>query len=118
LIIFLEPLQLYSSVIHSNPDDIVYPSRLTSATFVMLGWAILTGVLQIGAAIQLRKYLTRTGLLALAGAVSIIYSLALYVIVDFALPQRSTFFSLFWAYPLCSGIPLLAFGISNRRKGS
>lgn len=46
---------------------------------MIAAWAIVTGGFEIGAAIQLRKYITGEWLLALAGAASVLFGLALMI---------------------------------------
>jgi uncharacterized membrane protein HdeD (DUF308 family) len=46
--------------------------------YVLAVWAILTGVLEFAAAIELRKYITGEWLLALAGVASVIFGFLLF----------------------------------------
>jgi len=54
---------------------------LTALVLLLLiaAWAIITGVLEIGAAIQMRKYVTGEWLLVLAGVASVVFGIVLLV---------------------------------------
>ena len=88
----------------------------------LAAWPIATGVLQTGAAFQLRKFLKTQWLLALAGVISCLYGLALSGIV--ALLSRpylsvGNFARIVWmiaAYEIISGVLLAIFGFSVRAR--
>lgn len=96
------------------------PDWLLPLSVGLAAWPIATGVLQTGAAFQLRKFLTTQWLLALAGVISFLYGLALLVIV--ALLSRpylsvGNFVRIVWmiaAYEVISGVLLAIFGFSVR----
>jgi len=74
---------------------------------VIAAWAILTGGLEIGAAIRLRRELDREWLMALSGLLSILFGAALIYIM-YADPA-ATIISVGWligAFALCFGIIL------------
>ncbi len=54
---------------------------ITALVLLLLiaAWAIVTGAFEIGAAIQLRKYITGEWLLALAGVASVLFGFALLI---------------------------------------
>ena len=78
---------------------------------LIASWAIVTGVFEIAAAIQLRKVITGEWMLALSGLLSVLFGgLLLYNPVGGAL-------AVVWligAYSIVFGILLLAFGIKLR----
>lgn len=78
---------------------------------LIASWAIVTGVFEIAAAIQLRKVITGEWMLALSGLLSVLFGgLLLYNPVGGAL-------AVVWligAYSVVFGILLLAFGIKLR----
>jgi uncharacterized membrane protein HdeD (DUF308 family) len=78
---------------------------------LIASWAIVTGILEIAAAIQLRKVITGEWLLALSGVLSVLFgALLLYNPVRGAL-------AVVWligAYSIVFGILLIAFGIKLR----
>jgi uncharacterized membrane protein HdeD (DUF308 family) len=91
-------------------------------------WAIATGVFEIGAAIQLRKYVTGKWLLALAGVGSVLFGFALLINTDLKMPEVHSSADvrgildlrdmglvwLFRAYWMVFGVLLLAFGLRLR----
>jgi uncharacterized membrane protein HdeD (DUF308 family) len=86
---------------------------ITGLVLLMLiaAWAIVTGAFEIGAAIQLRKYITGEWLLALAGVVSVLFGFAMLVRPDAGVV------AVVWivgAYAVFFGILLLALGLKLR----
>jgi len=80
--------------------------------YVIAGWAILTGVLEITAAIRLRRQLIGEWLMALSGALSIVFG-ALIIVAPLA--GALAVLLLIGAYALVSGVVLLALGVRLRR---
>lgn len=88
-------------------------------------WAIGTGILQAGAAFQLRKLITSYWLLALAGATSILYGLVFLLVFaslispDLIFERYLAFIRLTGGYEVISGVLLAIFAGSARdRAGS
>lgn len=87
------------------------------ATLVLVSaWAILTGLLEIAAAIRLRREIDGEWLLALSGFVS----LALGLVIPFVLAAypAATILSVAWIigiYALIAGVALVALGLRLRR---
>jgi len=78
---------------------------------LIAAWAIVTGAFEIGAAIQLRKYITGEWLLALAGIASVLFGFALLF------NPRAGALALVWligAYAVVFGILLIALGLRLR----
>jgi uncharacterized membrane protein HdeD (DUF308 family) len=73
---------------------------------LVLAWLTIGGVLQILAAIRLRKYLAGTWLMVFAGAISLVSGFGMY----FGLGGYVTI----TGFPVFSGALLLAFGVSMR----
>lgn len=88
------------------------------ATLGMLSaWAILTGVLEIVAAIRLRKEIEGEWLLGLSGAVSILLGLA--VPAALVITPLATILSVAWAiagYAIVAGVVLIGLGLRLRRR--
>jgi uncharacterized membrane protein HdeD (DUF308 family) len=86
---------------------------------LMAGWAIVTGVIEIVAAIQLRKQISGEWLLALSGIVSLLFGVALLINPGVGLV------AVVWiigAYAIVFGVLLLALGfklrsLEHRAKG-
>jgi len=80
--------------------------------YVVAGWAILTGVLEIATAIRLRRHIDGEWLMALSGALSVAFG-ALILIAPLA--GALAVVLLIGAYAFTSGVVLLALGIQLRR---
>jgi uncharacterized membrane protein HdeD (DUF308 family) len=75
---------------------------------LIAAWAIVTGAFEIGAAIQLRKYITGEWLLALAGIASVLFGFALLI------NPNAGAIAVVWligAYTVFFGLLLVALGI-------
>jgi uncharacterized membrane protein HdeD (DUF308 family) len=84
---------------------------------VLSAWAILTGVLEIAAAIRLRKEIKGEWLLALSGVLSILLGLA--VPVALYLNPPATILSVAWViaiYAVIAGLVLIGFGLRLRQR--
>ena len=79
--------------------------------YVIAGWAILTGALEVTAAIRLRRQITGEWLMALSGALSIAFG-ALIMVAPLA--GALAVVLLIGAYALVSGVVLLALGVRLR----
>ena len=75
---------------------------------LIAAWAILTGAFEIGAAIQLRKYITGERLLALAGVASVLFGLAL---LFYPAAGALAVVWIIGAYAIVFGILLVALGL-------
>jgi uncharacterized membrane protein HdeD (DUF308 family) len=87
---------------------------ITALVLLLLiaAWAIVTGAFEIGAAIQLRKYITGEWLLALAGVASVLFGFALLI------NPNAGAIAVVWligAYAVLFGLLLVALGF--RLKG-
>ena len=83
---------------------------ITALVLLLLiaAWAIVTGVFEIAAAIQLRKYITGEWMLALAGVASIIFGILL------CLNPSAGALAVVWligAYAIVFGVLLIALGL-------
>lgn len=94
---------------------ITYPSLTAVALlYVVAAWALLRGVADIAAAVQWRRYLTNEWLLALAGVVSVVFGVLLFM-----RPQAGVL-ALLWlvgSAALLVGVMLLVLGFRLRRLG-
>ncbi|HTB15609.1 MAG TPA: HdeD family acid-resistance protein [Bryobacteraceae bacterium] len=81
---------------------VFWPAITALALVYVIGfWAVLTGVFEIGTAIQLRRYVPGEWLLILTGIVSIIFG-----VLVFAVPLAGAF-----AIAVCVGVYATFFGI-------
>jgi uncharacterized membrane protein HdeD (DUF308 family) len=84
---------------------------------MLSAWAILTGVLEIVAAIRLRKEIEGEWLLGLSGAVSILLGLA--VPAALVITPLATILSVAWViagYAIVAGVVLIGLGLRLRRR--
>jgi uncharacterized membrane protein HdeD (DUF308 family) len=84
---------------------------------VLSAWAILTGVLELVAAVRLRKEIKGEWLLGLSGALSVLLGLA--VPVALYLNPAATLLSVAWAiaaYAVIAGVVLIGLGLRLRRR--
>jgi uncharacterized membrane protein HdeD (DUF308 family) len=81
--------------------------------YVIAGWAILTGALEVSAAIRLRRHLAHEWLLALSGALSILFGV-LTMIAPIA--GALAVVLLIATYAVTSGIVLLALAFRLRTE--
>ena len=79
---------------------------------VVGGWAVLTGVLEIVAAVRLRRVIANEFLLGLSGVVSIVFGVLLVAQPSLG---SATFAVLFGAYAVVIGVAQICFGV--RLKG-
>jgi uncharacterized membrane protein HdeD (DUF308 family) len=76
--------------------------------YLVAGWALVTGVLEIAAAIRLRKVMEHEWLLALSGALSVALGIVLFLF-----PGPGVLALVIWtgAYAFVSGIVLIVLGV-------
>jgi uncharacterized membrane protein HdeD (DUF308 family) len=85
-----------------------------SLLYLIAGWAVVTGVLEIIAAIRLRKVITNEWMLALSGLASVIFGVIL------AIQPGAGALALIWliaAYAIVFGVLLIALGFRLRAAG-
>lgn len=82
--------------------------------YVVAAWALVTGSLELAAAIRLRRYIDGEWLLALSGILSILFG----ILIMFA-PVAGAIAIALWvgAYALVSGVVLIALGFRLRSWG-
>jgi uncharacterized membrane protein HdeD (DUF308 family) len=80
--------------------------------FVVAAWAVITGLMEVAAAIQLRKYITGEWLLALAGVASVVFGILLMM-----WPITGAIVVAWWigAYAFAFGVLMVA--LSFRLRG-
>jgi uncharacterized membrane protein HdeD (DUF308 family) len=80
--------------------------------YLVAAWAVVTGLLEVSAAIQLRRYLEGEWLLAVAGAVSILFGLLLMIA-----PIAGQIVLAWWigGYALFFGVMMLVLAAKLRR---
>jgi len=82
--------------------------------YIIAFWAIMTGFLEIGAAIQLRKEIKGELLLAFSGIVSIVLGILLLI---FPVAGAVTVAWLIGGYAILFGVMLLSLGLRLRKEG-
>jgi uncharacterized membrane protein HdeD (DUF308 family) len=82
--------------------------------WVIAAWAVVTGVLEIAAAVRLRRELRREWLLALSGTLSVLFGILL---VGWPAAGALTLVVLIGVAAIVFGAALLALGLRLRRKG-
>ncbi len=84
-----------------------------SLLFVIAGWSVVKGVLEIAAAIRLRHRIEREWLLALSGILSAVFGVLLFVF-----PGAGALTVVLWigAYAVVFGALLIALGIKLRNR--
>jgi uncharacterized membrane protein HdeD (DUF308 family) len=83
--------------------------------YLIAGWAMLTGVLEITTAIRLRKQITGEWLMALSGALSIAFGVLIMVA---PLAGALAVVLLIGGYAFISGVVLLGLGLRLRRAST
>jgi uncharacterized membrane protein HdeD (DUF308 family) len=92
-----------------------YPAMTALALlFLIAGWAIATGIVEISAAIRLRKVITGEWLMVVAGLLSIVFGVAL---AAYPGPGILTVVSLIGTFAVIFGGLLIGLGFSLRAKG-
>jgi uncharacterized membrane protein HdeD (DUF308 family) len=86
----------------------IMPGITALVLLILIGaWAIVTGVFEIAAAIQMRKYITGEWMLALAGVASILFGVAL--LINPAVGALAVVW-LIGAYSILFGVLMVALG--------
>jgi uncharacterized membrane protein HdeD (DUF308 family) len=90
----------------------VWPGVTALALLALIGaWAIVTGVLEIVAAVRLRRVVTGEWRLALSGALSVIFGILLFL---FPIPGAIGIAWALGAYALVTGMILISLGVRLR----
>ena len=90
-----------------------------AAVLLVAGWAIVTGALQIAAAIRLREEIEGEWILGLAGLFGVVLGLALITLT--ALQPTLSILSVAWVigfYAIMTGVMLLMLGLRLRKRAS
>jgi uncharacterized membrane protein HdeD (DUF308 family) len=92
-----------------------YPAMTALALlFLIAGWAIATGIVEISAAIRLRKVISGEWLMVVAGLLSIVFGVAL---AAYPGPGILTVVTLIGTFAVIFGGLLIGLGFSLRAKG-
>jgi uncharacterized membrane protein HdeD (DUF308 family) len=81
--------------------------------YVIAGWAIVTGALEVSAAVRLRRVISGEWLLVLSGALSILFGIAVMI---FPAAGILTLVWLIGVYAVAFGVALTALGISLKTR--
>jgi uncharacterized membrane protein HdeD (DUF308 family) len=93
----------------------IWPGLTALGLLIMIAaWAIVTGILEIVAAIKLRKEIKREWLLVVAGLCSVVFGVLLML-----MPEAGAVVLVLWigAYALVFGILLMVLAFKVRRLG-
>ena len=94
---------------------IAQPATMALALVYVIGaCAIITGLLQIVAAIRLREYISNEWLLGLSGVLSVLFGA---LVVTQPGPGSTALVYLFGFYPILAGVTEIAFGFRLRSLG-
>jgi len=85
----------------------------TALVYVIAAWAVLTGILEISAAIHLRRSFQDEWLLAFFGALSVVFGIAMATVPGLGALAIAISIG---AYAFVSGIVLMALGIRLRNR--
>jgi uncharacterized membrane protein HdeD (DUF308 family) len=83
--------------------------------YVIMGWALLTGILKIATAIVLRSEVENVWLLAGGGALSVLFGVILAAVVGSDLPSLAPFIGVF-AVVVGLALIVFAFRIRDRQR--
>jgi uncharacterized membrane protein HdeD (DUF308 family) len=93
---------------------LLWPGMTTSGLlYVIVGWAVVTGILKITTAIVLRSEVENGWLLAGSGALSVLFGVILAALVDSDLPSLAPFIGVF---AIVVGLALIVFAFRIRDR--
>ena len=99
-------------VILAAVATVLWPGiTVLALVYIIAGWAFITGIAEIAAAIRLRKHIHGEWLLALAGVVSVLFGVVIATMPVFGALVIATWFG---AYALVFGVMLIALGFRLR----
>jgi uncharacterized membrane protein HdeD (DUF308 family) len=93
---------------------LLWPGMTTSGLlYVIVGWAVVTGILKITTAIVLRSEVENGWLLAGSGALSVLFGVILAALVDSDLPSLAPLIGVF---AIVVGLALIVFAFRTRDR--
>jgi uncharacterized membrane protein HdeD (DUF308 family) len=93
---------------------LLWPGMTTSGLlYVIVGWAVASGILKITTAIVLRSEVENGWLLAGSGALSVLFGVILAALVDSDLPSLAPFIGVF---AIVVGLALIVFAFRTRDR--
>jgi uncharacterized membrane protein HdeD (DUF308 family) len=93
---------------------LLWPGMTTSGLlYVIVGWAVVTGILKTLTAIMLRSEVENVWLLAGGGALSVLFGVILAALVDSDLPSLAPFIGVF---AIVVGLALIVFAFRTRDR--
>ena len=93
---------------------LLWPGMTASGLlYVIVGWALVTGILKITTAIVLRSEVENGWLLAGSGALSVLFGVILAALVDSDLPSLAPFIGVF---AIVVGLALIVFAFRTRDR--